>query len=166
MNESKKFSDKAKIIHNNKYDYSLINYVNSKTKIKIICPKHGIFEQTPLKHLNNQGCPICKESKGEKEIKKYLLNNKIKFEIQKSFKNCKYKSLLKFDFYLPEHNICIEYDGKQHFEIIDYWGGKVEYDLIKIRDNIKTDYCNKNNIKLIRIKYNEIITEKLNFLIK
>jgi len=54
-----KFSGKAKIKHNNKYDYSLVEYINSQTKIKIICPEHGIFEQTPAKHLFGQGCSKC-----------------------------------------------------------------------------------------------------------
>ena len=53
------FIKKAKKIHENKYDYSLTKYVNSKTKIKIICPIHGIFEQTPNNHLKGCGCPKC-----------------------------------------------------------------------------------------------------------
>jgi len=55
-----KFKNKANLIHNNKYDYSLVDYINNKTKVKIICPEHGIFEQTPDKHINRkQGCSKC-----------------------------------------------------------------------------------------------------------
>lgn len=54
-----KFISKAKLIHENKYDYSKVNYINSKTKICIICPKHGEFWQTPNSHLQGQGCPKC-----------------------------------------------------------------------------------------------------------
>jgi hypothetical protein len=56
---TKDFIDRSKIIHNNKYDYSLVNYKNCSTKIKIICPIHGVFEQTPTYHLTKRGCPKC-----------------------------------------------------------------------------------------------------------
>ena len=50
----------SKKINNDKYDYSLVEYINSKTKVRIICKEHGEFEQTPNKHLNGQGCAKCK----------------------------------------------------------------------------------------------------------
>ena len=46
-------------VHGGKYDYSLVEYLNNKVKIKITCVKHGVFEQTPEKHLKGQGCPKC-----------------------------------------------------------------------------------------------------------
>lgn len=49
---TEEFIEKSKAIHDNKYDYSLVEYINSQTKIKIICPKHGEFEQKPNNHLN------------------------------------------------------------------------------------------------------------------
>ena len=57
------FFIKAKIKHNNKYDYSKVDYINSRTKICIICPKHGEFWQTPANHLHGCGCPKCKNDK-------------------------------------------------------------------------------------------------------
>jgi hypothetical protein len=56
---TEEFIKKAKVVHGDKYDYSLVEYKNAKTKIKIICPEHGIFEQTPECHSNSQGCPKC-----------------------------------------------------------------------------------------------------------
>ena len=53
------FIHKANIIHNNFYDYSNVQYLNSKEKIEIICPKHGSFLQTPNNHIKNRGCPKC-----------------------------------------------------------------------------------------------------------
>lgn len=53
------FIEKANIIHKNKYDYSLVEYVNNKTKVKIICPRHGLFEQLPNDHENGRGCKKC-----------------------------------------------------------------------------------------------------------
>ncbi len=59
INQTEDFIKKAKSIHNNKYDYSLVNYVDSLTKIKIICSVHNIFEQSPSHHLMGRGCQIC-----------------------------------------------------------------------------------------------------------
>jgi len=53
------FISKVSRIHNNKYDYSLIDYVNNKKKVKILCEEHGIFEQTPQNHIAGRGCPGC-----------------------------------------------------------------------------------------------------------
>ena len=147
--------------HHNKFDYSIVNYKNNRTKVKIICPIHGIFEQTPNNHLSKKGCKKCNESKGEKEISLFLINNKIIHNKQQKFENCKYKQKLKFDFYLPTHNICVEFDGKQHFKSIKYWGGEKDFIIRQKRDQIKNIYCKENNIKLLRIKYNENINEKL-----
>ena len=158
------FIKKSNIIHNYGYDYSLVNYRGNNIRVKIICKKHGIFEQTPSKHLLNQGCPICSESKGEKEIRMFLEKNNIDFNIQKKFNGCSYERLLKFDFYLPEHNICIEYDGLQHFKPVEFFGGETRFKYQKKIDQIKTDFCKNNDINLVRIRYSENIEEKLNFL--
>jgi hypothetical protein len=61
---TKLFIKKSKKVHGNKYDYSLVDYINTHTKVKIICKKHGIFEQQPNSHLNGRGCNICNKSKG------------------------------------------------------------------------------------------------------
>ena len=55
------FIEDAKRVHGNKYDYSKVNYIDSKTKICIICSEHGEFWQLPSAHLNGQGCPKCKK---------------------------------------------------------------------------------------------------------
>lgn len=147
--------------HNNKYDYSLVEYKNNLSKIKIICPIHGVFEQISKLHKNGCGCPICNDSKGEKEILHFLNKYKILSEKQKTFDGCKDKQLLLFDFYLPETNTCIEFDGKQHFISVKKWGGDIGLSERIRRDNIKNEYCINNNINLIRIKYNENINTKL-----
>ena len=53
------FTHKSNIVHNNKYDYSLTNYVHNKKKVEIICPIHGVFEQIPSSHLVGKGCKKC-----------------------------------------------------------------------------------------------------------
>jgi len=162
---TKKFIDKAEQIHNNKYDYSLTNYINSRMKIKIICPKHGIFEQVAKDHLSGNGCPICNESKGEKAVAKYLDENNIQYIKQKRFNDCKNVKPLPFDFYIPKHNILIEYNGIQHYEAIEFFDDVKGLKYRQLNDTIKINYCVSNNIKLIIIKFNENIKNKLNFII-
>lgn len=155
------FINKSNLIHNNKYDYSLVEYVNNKVLVNIICSKHGIFKQAPLHHMRGIGCPFCNSSKGELMIKTILENKKILFIKNKTFDDCIDISRLKFDFYLPLLNTVIEFDGIQHFKPIQAFGGVIEFLNIQRRDNIKNEYCQKNNIRLLRIKYNENIENKL-----
>jgi len=100
-NNKLKFIEKSKIIHRNKYDYSLVEYISDKLKVKIICNKHGCFNQQPNTHLNGVGCPSCNSSKGELSIENYLLENNIYFIKEYRFDECFYKNSLPFDFYLP-----------------------------------------------------------------
>ena len=151
--DTKSFVNRSKSIHEELYDYSLVNYKNNHTVVKIICRKHGVFEQKPMGHLIGYGCPICRASKGEKYISKFLEKNKIKYIKSMTFTECRNILPLKFDFYLPDLNVCIEYDGIQHFKAVDFWGGDIGLKNIKKRDMIKTNFCLKNNITLIRIAY-------------
>ena len=160
------FIEKAKKIHGEKYDYSLVNYVNKNTKIKIICSKHGVFEQRPKHHLVKCGCPKCLNSKNEILIENMLKNNNIIYEPQKTFIDCKLINSLPFDFYLPKYNICIEYDGEQHFKPINIFGGEKRFKKQVLTDKIKNDYCEKNKINLLRIKYNDKVEDMINNLIK
>lgn len=157
------FINKSIDVHGNKYDYSLVDYKKGTIKVKIICPNHGIFEQIPDSHLRGRGCPVCKESMGEKMISKILSNLNVKFERQHKFDDCigkKYR--LPFDFYLQDYNLCIEYDGEQHFKFRpNSFGAKEEKSLFNYQnlinnDKIKNEYCTKNNINLLRIKFDEI----------
>jgi very-short-patch-repair endonuclease len=153
----------SKLKHGDKYDYSKVEYVNAKTKIKIICPKHGEFEQLHNNHILGQGCPICKESKGEKAIRNFFKDNGLYFMSQKRFKECRDIKPLPFDFYLPNYNMCIEYDGEQHFKPTKRFGGIKGFNKIIKTDKIKTEFCLKNGVNLIRIKYNEDVIEKLKY---
>ena len=150
---TKNFIEKSNIIHYNNYDYSLIEYKSSNINVKIICPKHGIFEQKAYSHLQGGGCKICKSSRGEKKIIKILNDKNIKYIVQKSFNECRYKSLLYFDFYLPEYNICIEYNGEQHYRSVEFFGGEKSFNLTLERDKHKKEFCINNNIKLYIISY-------------
>lgn len=74
------FIEKANNIHNNKYNYDNVFYSNSRTKVEIVCPKHGSFLQKPCDHLHSKaGCPICKESKGERLVSNILQSYNINY---------------------------------------------------------------------------------------
>lgn len=291
------FIEKANKIHNNKYNYNLTNYINNRTKVKIICPMHGVFEQTPYSHLAGKGCPkcgikkrsenrihnksqvtinklkqlypqydfskslytkatvpilficpkhgelllspnamlnghgcakcgnelknqerrltieeikersikqhgdvwdftnsrygknimdrvevrckscgkinhkpvnriiygkcdCCLESQGEKEIRFFLEENNIKYFQEYRFEDCRNINTLPFDFYLPEYNMVIEYQGIQHYQPINYFS-KDGFELRLKKDQIKKEYCKNNNIKETEIKYTENVKEKL-----
>ena len=167
-----KISDKNGIDHNeyvvklsnvNPNVVALETYLNTEIKIKHqckICGNEG--DVKPGNILAGKGCPRCNESHGEKNISNYLNINNIIYISQYTFDDCKDKRKLPFDFYLPELNICIEYDGEQHFKTIDYFGGEEGLRIRQLHDQIKTDYCKNNGISLLRIKYDENIEEKLN----
>ena len=140
------FIEDAKRIHGDKYDYSKVEYKGSFEKVCIICPKHGEFWQRPSDHLQGIGCPICKASHLEAEIKKWLNDNGIEYIYQYKDKIFGLQSL---DFYLPKQNIAIECQGEQHFRPVKYFGGIEEYNKVKKLDRIKKEICDNNNIKLV-----------------
>ena len=145
-----KFKIDAFKIHGNKYDYSLVNYKSRNAKVKIICPDHGIFEQVPASHLRlGCGCSRCNSSKGEIRIIEVL--KKLGIDYIHLYKIEKYE----YDFYLPEFNTFIEYDGEQHYQPIEYFGGSKAFKKQLERDKIKSEYCLKNNIHLVRVPYFE-----------
>lgn len=165
------FIKQAESLHGNKYDYSQVNYKNAHTKVKIICKTHGEFFTTPANHTNKNGytgCPHCKSSKGEQKIKNILEKNNTEYIFQKTFKECKSKKgrIMPFDFYLPKHNICIEYDGEQHFHSVMRFGGEEGFKSIQKNDQTKTEYCKLNNIRLLRISYKENVENTLELLFK
>jgi hypothetical protein len=159
------FIIKAKETHGTRYDYKLVNYTNNSSKISIICRIHGEFDQQPNNHINGNGCPKCKESKGEKEIRKFLIENSIEFISQYRFKYCRNILPLPFDFYLPKYNTCIEFQGRQHYVPVKIWGGLNAMLDIQKRDKIKMEYCRDNNIPLIIVKHNNKVFNKLKKLI-
>ena len=230
---SDKFIEKAKEKHSDKYDYSLVDYQDSNTPVRVICPRHKdewveetgneYFLVRPSKHLQGQGCkfdyleskvkysdsdlrdkalkfktaaefkrnsPLLfnsaqkrgkefydkitshfvaeKESSGEKQIAKILVDNGLIDESclvsknclnrEKIFENCintkqgKYCRPLRFDFFIPEINTIVEFDGEQHFRPSKKFGGE-KFEVTKENDQIKNEFCRKNNINLIRIHY-------------
>lgn len=116
-----------------------------------------------------QSCGCLTNSTGEEKIAELLKDNKILFERQKTFDNCRFidtNALAKFDFYLPNQNYIIEYDGIQHYMPRQFGGctldqAKKNFEKTQLHDNYKTQWCKENNIRLIRIPYTKINNLKL-----
>src|SRR5699024_9555749 len=105
-------------------------------------------------------CPHCSRrspiSRAQREITKFLIENNIAFETEKTYPNLKSKALLRFDFYLNDLDILVEYDGEQHF--ITKPNSRFPIERIKKmrkHDRMKDVYCKENNIKLYRINYKQ-----------
>ena len=160
LKDTEWFVSKSTEIFGDMYDYSLVDYTGHDIPVTIICKKHGEFIQKPCHHLGMKGCPTCALSKGELKIKRWLENNNISYIQQKQFDDCINENTgykLRYDFYIPEYNVLIEYDGKQHFVINTYWTKETEESFSdrQFKDNIKTKYAKEKNMMLLRINYTQ-----------
>jgi hypothetical protein len=147
---------KSILKHNDLYDYSKVLYKNTRSFVDIKCKKHGIFKQRAGSHLSGNGCPDCTESRGSMMVRSILNKNNISFISEYKFNDCRNKLPLPFDFFLCDLNTCIEFDGIQHHQPNEFFNKKISFEYRIKNDNIKTNYCLNNNIKLIRIPYWEI----------
>jgi len=147
------------------------HYANSKSTWLILnCKEHGKFEVNKVDFMTRwkQRCPICtgNASKGEIRISEILNNYNIDFIREHSFEDCRNIMPLPFDFYLPENEIFIEFNGNEHYESIKFFGGDEKFKQRQINDNIKREYCKDK--KLIEIPYwefdniEEILKKELN----
>ena len=136
----------------------LEDYNGCNTKILMLCNNcGGSWMITPHNLQSGFGCPRCRASKGERKIRYILQENNINYQEQFTFEGCKTTRLLPFDFYLPDLNLCIEFDGLQHFSPISFTSDKTNieesFKKLQNRDTIKNEYCKNNGIKLLRIPY-------------
>ena len=158
------FLNRAKDIHGMKYTYKN-DYICMNEHITIKCSIHGDFLQKPRIHLKGSGCPKCKSSKGEDRISRYLESKDIKYIKNHRFHNCRYKKPLPFDFFIPSLNICIEYDGEQHFTgwfgIKDITKRKLKLTEQQMCDVLKDTFCTENGILLKRISYQDDMMVKM-----
>lgn len=139
----------ARKVHQGAYDYSLMEYTNRNNPIKILCPKHGPFMQTPKSHIRGAGCPMCNNSILEDIVTKTLIKNDIPFVPQKTFSWLKHDGTLHLDFFLYKHNIAIECQGIQHFQEVEFWGGKEGLKRTQERDRTKKVLCEERGIKML-----------------
>ena len=151
---TEEFIKRAIKVHDNKYNYSKVEYINTNTPVEIICPNHGSFLQRPEGHLQGHGCPKCGfknqtilfeklEQSFQEETILYEADNKV----------VPWLGLQRFDIYFPKYNIAVEYNGKQHYIAIDYFGGELGLTATQERDELKRKKCKENNCSLFEVKY-------------
>ena len=145
-------------------DLEKIERKDNTTWIYYRCRKHTqkVRKIQLSNFLNGGGCPLCKESHGERAIRVFLEGHNIKYETQKEIKGCKDIHNLRFDFYLSQYNLCIEFQGKQHYNPSffisikkDEEKGLQDFKKLQKRDEIKRQFCKENGIKLLEITYKE-----------
>lgn len=131
-------------------------YKTSHSKILCRCLRDGFeWKAKPMSLLSGYGCPKCSFPKGELSIEKYLHKYDIKYEAQKKFDGLigVLNGSLSYDFYIPSLNSLIEYNGKQHYVPIEWFGGTKKFEQQQEHDKRKREYAKQNNIKLIEIPY-------------
>ena len=141
---------------NPKSTYEIPFYQNVNSIVKCKCPDCGNFWETQIINIiySKSGCPSCNSSKGEKEIRRYLEENHIRFEEQKKFEDCRgHKRPLPFDFYLEDYKMLIEFQGIEHYKSIPFFGGDESFENRKALDGIKKDYAINNGYKFLEISY-------------
>lgn len=161
------FKQQVHTLVGNEYTF-LDNYVNNKTKLRV---KHNkcnfIYSVSPHNFLVGQRCPFCNSPKGETTISKILKTLGIDYETQQTFDDLKDNRLLSYDFYIPDQNILIEYQGIQHYQPVDIFGGETQYKNQQKHDKMKLGYAKNNGYNLITVPYTEDTLSKIKkYLIK
>ena len=139
-------------------DYTFLDdYVNNATKLRV---KHNVcgnvYKVRPEDFFShNTRCPYCNSPKGEDIINKILKSLGINYKYQKTFSDLKDNKLLSYDFFIPDQNILIEYQGIQHYQPITYFGGNARFELQQRHDKMKSDYAKSHHYKLIAVPYTE-----------
>jgi hypothetical protein len=143
------FIERSNKIHNSKYDYSKVEYKTVEDKVRIICPTHGEFWQTPHSHMSGVGCPKCHEENNINESRLFdIVKEKYGDEVISQYK-ADWLSGQTIDIYIPSKKIGIEYQGIQHFKPVKYFGGVKKYEYTVTKDKEKFNKCKNNGIKLL-----------------
>lgn len=139
-----------------RYEYQLEGFVNAHSKIPIRCPQHGVFHQSVATHLKGTGCPRCIQSKGECRVRQVLEDLGVDFKEQIRFPACRDWGTLPFDFFVPSHRLLIEFDGRQHYDNSEHWGGREKLAETQRHDRIKDRFAAENGYRLLRIPHWEL----------
>ena len=154
--DTEEFIKRSNEIHEGVYDYTKTQYINNHEKVCIIChqkdrygKEHGEFWQNPASHMKGVGCPKCKSSKLEKQVRSFLNRNDIAFEEQQTFDWLIDLGHMYLDFFIPEYGVAIECQGNQHFIPQEIWGGEDGLIVMQRRDQLKKKLCNEHGIEII-----------------
>lgn len=147
------YEEVYKFFYNEGYILLSKEYHSAHEKLKVLCPLGHPFDISYAKFYIGRRCNVCNMSSGEQKIYHKLSSMNIRFETQKIFKNCFDERYLPFDFYLPDYNCCIEFNGVQHYEQKAFQNTEKDFNKILYHDSIKRYFCMHNNIKLLIIPY-------------
>lgn len=158
---TEQFIEESKKVWGDKYDYSLVKYCGALSTVKIIY-NGVVYEQRAKSHLDGLAPEFRKndesklkevlkiyDSMGENEIKSFFTNYHL------DYIECYRENQIEFDFYLAKLRTAVEFDGRQHFEPIEDFGGLETFNKIRLRDYNLENYCEENFINLIRIRYDQ-----------
>lgn len=142
----------------NEYDFHG-GYVSNKSRMRLVHTECGTYFKATYNNFVTKGsrCPKCKKSLGEEEVKEVLESMSISYEREYPFDKSPRR---KFDFFLPEYNACIEYDGEHHYKSIKFYGGDEYLEEVIESDKIKDEMCEELGIPLLRIPYWEFKNTK------
>jgi hypothetical protein len=149
--DTAEFIERAKATHGDLYDYTESKYIDSKTKVTIVCKKHGKFEQVSTEHIRGRGCQVCSASKGEMAIAKILTKHNFDFVREYIVPKTIYR--FRYDFYIPSLNLLIEFHGEQHYRPVEYFGGAEGLENTKLRDAMKKTLANVCGYGFFEIGY-------------
>lgn len=130
------------------------NYKDVMTKVSVEHNKCAtVYEVTPNNFINGHRCPRCTQSSGELLVERYLAEKGITYETQKTFPELRRINKLRFDFYVPQARVLIEYQGSQHYYPNEFFGGLDEFKLQQERDDIKRAFAEENGYVLVEIPH-------------
>lgn len=174
-----RYVKKFRALYGNKFEYPDDDFYSKDGRISVICPIHGLFKSTIQSLLSGCGCPYCNHivqeksklinkglsvfnkgvpSKGEVTISSFLDKNGIKYCCEYRLPNeylFNRREYMLADFYLPEHNTIIEYNGQQHYYHVKWFGDENVFRMQQERDYGLRLYCKEHGIKLIEISYKD-----------
>lgn len=165
---TEQFIADAQRVHGDLYDYSRTEYIRDDEKVTIVCRKHGPFQQKANNHLNGAGCPVCRASKGELRVRKWLEQSGRHFRKEAVLRSPLApgkRHFFKVDFLVDgKRPVIIEYNGVQHYARIEQWERAGGYDYRVLRDIRLREYCEQQGIRLVTIPYTDFdrIEEILN----
>lgn len=144
-------------LNNKSFELDDEEYINNTEYMRWKCLNCGHYFYSPWTNIQqNSTCSLCNKSHGEQLIINNLELLSIKYSPQHTFADCKNIRVLPFDFYLPDINTAIEFNGRQHYEPIDFFGGEESFVNRVFLDGIKRNYCIDSGIKILEIPYWEI----------
>lgn len=165
-NSTEDFIRRSKELHGDRFTYELTDYRGSNEPVKVTCKKHGVIElELAYYHLHGWGCRDCgldkHSSLGEEKISRWLKKEKIAFERQKAFPGLKRTRSLRYDFFVNAWNVVIEFNGQQHYQAFEPFGGQSTLELTQESDQIKFNFAQETGLELVIIRFDDNIEDCL-----